>query len=92
MSMSMPDEKAKTIMVGPLRRDQVAALRAHRELVAVEREQSAALDRRAAVRWANLVLGAAEGMGVTLPDGSAARDVVLDGGTFYEITVTEEGK
>lgn len=77
--------------VGPLRRDQLRALRMHRAQVAQEQRQVEAILAGTQARWWDLVCGAAEAHGLEVdPDKIEARDVVVDGATYYEIRNTKE--
>lgn len=78
---------ADGLRVGPLRKDQHAALRMHRLLTAQEQRQVDQIVQGQRGRWIDLVLGALEASGVDATDAAqySAADVVDDEGrVFYE--------
>lgn len=78
---------ADGLRVGPLRKDQHAALRMHRLLAAQEARQIEQIAQGRHGRWIDLVLGALEASGVDTTDAASysAADVVDEHGrVFYE--------
>lgn len=85
---------ADGLRVGPLRKDQHAALRMHRLLTAQGQRQIDQIVAGQRGRWIDLVLGALEASGVDATDAAqfSAADVVDDEGrVFYEFKKKQAG-